>query len=190
MLKQQVASYATESRGKRSTKAPAHRHAPGTPVRSPVWKHRAQLQITGLVELHRLEKGVSRQAALFLGVTLRDAWQAARCKSMGHEAGKADVTCPLLPACFPSSALARAGGQRTRSAAAAGTDSDKALTTGTSSFSWVLLYLPADPPTPRIRTTAPGSCSGRLQPEIRCLGLIFPIFVYSSHSFQQEREKS
>ena len=90
---------------------------------------------------------------------------------------------------FHPSLFPWAGGQRTGNRAAAGTDNDQVLTSSTRSFSWGLLSLPADPPAPRTRTTAPGSCARRLQPEIWCTVRVFPRVVYSSHSFQQEGEK-
>lgn len=102
----------------------------------------------------------------------------------------AKPTLRVLPACSPSCALAQAGGQRTRiTAAAAGTENDTALTAGTSHIPWVLLYLPVDPPPLRTWTTATYPCSGRLQPETRCRGTIFPRVVFSSHSLQQQRGK-
>lgn len=185
-------------RGRRSKKVTPQWHDPGKPVQNPFWKPRAQLNITGFAQKHRLEKGVSCQAALFLGVTLCDVWQAARCESMGYGAGKTNTTCPLGPACLPSLTRVRAEGQRTWSTA--GTDNDKALTTGTCSFSgccfpspWTRCphssSVPTDTPSLRIQPTAPGACAKRLQPEIPCTGMIFPRVVYSSHSFQQQEEK-
>lgn len=135
-------------RGKRSNQATPQGHQPLKPVQNPFWEHGAQLKFTGFAKQHQLEKGVNCQVALFLGVTLRDAWQAARCKSMGHKAGKTNIMCPLFPACFPSFTLAWAGGQRTGDRAAAGTDHDKVLTTGTGSFLDAVL-LPHGPSTPK-----------------------------------------
>lgn len=131
-----------ERRGKTSETATSRWHDPTKPVQNPFWKHRAQLRIPGFAKRRGLEEGVPCHPALFPGATLHDPWPAASSESTGHSAGQAHVTRPLLPAGVPSLALARAGGQRTGHSAAAGTDSDRALTAGARSFSGVLLSLP------------------------------------------------
>lgn len=185
VLKQQVGCHTTEERrGERSNPATPQTARPSETHANPI------LETQGTAEDHCLQHSISlRKVSAATWGRSYMTWQATRCESVGHNAAKTNVPRPLLPACFPSFALGQAGGRRTRTTAAEGTDNDNAPTAGTSHIPWVLLYLPMDPPPLRTWRTATYSCSGRLQPETRCRGMIFPRVVSSSRNLQQERGK-
>lgn len=130
---------------------------------------RAWLRSQGLCHCTAMG-AVSTHRALLQGT----AAPPARCKSMGHSAGKATASCPLLHALHPLPSLPREEG----TVPAAGQTATEPWQSPSSSSSMLLCL-------PQPCTSSPSSCTEGSNQKFCARGWV----VYPSHSLQQEGEK-
>lgn len=171
--------------GRRGEGRGAQWHDPTQPGRNPCWKHRAQRKTTGFAKLHQLEKGVGCQAALFLGVTFSDVWQDARHKSMGHDAGKANIARPHLPAGLSILRSCPAGGQRTGNTA----DNEGSGRQHPQHPSGAAAP-PRRPSAPGIGTTAPAPAPTACNQKFRAREWFFPELCTLPTAFSRQEKRN